>query len=106
MFVIVYDFGTSNLKTCLFEVGAHIRTVATANVAYELYALGNGGAEQDAAEWWRAVCSRTRELFAMTDVASDQVAGLAFCTQVMGMVLVDAQGQGGLEQGHSEDVRS
>lgn len=93
MFVIVYDFGTSNLKTCLFEVGEHMQTVATANAAYELYTLANGGAEQDAEEWWQAVCSTTRELFAKTDVAPDQVAGLAFCTQMMGMVLVDAQGR-------------
>ena len=48
MFAIVYDFGSSNLKACLFEVGSRIRAVATANAAYGLYTLEKGGVEQDA----------------------------------------------------------
>ena len=93
MFAIVYDFGSSNLKACLFEVGSRIRAVATANAAYGLYTLEKGGVEQDAEEWWQAVCFTTRELLSKADVAPDQVEGMAFCTQMMGTVLVDAQGR-------------
>ena len=89
MFVIAYDFGTTNLKTCLFEIEASFRLAASATASYNLYVQENGGAEQDAEEWWQAVCSTTRELFTKSDVAPEQVAGLAFCAQMQGMVLVD-----------------
>lgn len=92
MYAIVYDFGTSSLKTCLFEIGSSIRLVASSSAGYKLYVLENGGAEQDADEWWQAVCASTRTLFEKTDVTPDQVAGLAFCSQMQGVVLVDEQG--------------
>jgi xylulokinase len=93
MYVIVYDFGTSSLKTCLFEIGSEIRLAAASTASYDLYVLDNGGAEQDVEEWWRAVCSSTRELIGKADVETDQIAGLAFCSQMQGMVLVDERGR-------------
>ena len=42
MYVIVYDFGTSSLKTCLFDVGSEIRLVAASTASYGLYILENG----------------------------------------------------------------
>ena len=92
MYVIVYDFGTSSLKTCLFDVGSEIRLVAASTASYGLYILENGGAEQDTQEWWQAVCSTTRKLFERADIEPQQVSGLAFCSQMQGVVLVDEQG--------------
>ncbi|MBQ9002018.1 MAG: FGGY-family carbohydrate kinase [Eggerthellaceae bacterium] len=93
MHVIIYDFGTSSLKTCLFDIGSEIRLVAASTASYGLYVLENGGAEQDAQEWWRAVCATTRRLFEKTDVTPEQVSGLAFCSQMQGVVLVDERGR-------------
>ena len=93
MYVIIYDFGTSSLKTCLFEIDSKIRMIANATASYHLYILENGGAEQDTEEWWQAVCQTTRELFKQTDVKPDRVSGLAFCAQMQGVVLVDENGQ-------------
>ena len=52
MHIIIYDFGTSSLKTCLFEIDRKITLVASANTSYGLRILENGGAEQDTEEWW------------------------------------------------------
>ena len=93
MYIIIYDFGTSSLKACLFDVGEEIRAIATANEAYGLRILENGGAEQDTEEWWRAICKTTRELFAKSDVSPGEVSGLAFCAQMQGVVLVDDGGK-------------
>ncbi len=93
MHVIAYDFGTTNLKTCLFKIEATIQLVASATASYNLYVQKNGHAEQDAEEWWQAVCATTHELFSKSDVVPEQVAGLAFCAQMQGMVLVDEQGR-------------
>jgi len=93
MHVIVYDFGTSSLKTCLFDIGSGIRLEAASTASYGLYVLENGGAEQDTQEWWRAVCATTKRLFEKTDVAPEQVSGLSFCSQMQGVVLVDERGR-------------
>ena len=93
MYIIIYDFGTSSLKACLFDVGEEIRVIATANEAYGRRILENGGAEQDTEEWWQAICKTTGELFAKTEVRPGEVSGLAFCAQMQGVVLVDERGR-------------
>ena len=93
MYIIIYDFGTSSLKTCLFDVGDRIILAAASNASYALRILDNGGAEQDTDEWWRAICKTTKELFDKTDIRPEEVSGLAFCAQMQGVVLVDKNGK-------------
>ena len=92
MYIIIYDFGTSSVKTCLFEIDSEIRLAASSTAGYGLYISDNGGAEQDTEEWWAALCSTTRELFRKTDVSPRQIEGMAFCSQMQGSVFVDAEG--------------
>lgn len=92
MYVIIYDFGTSSVKTCLFEIDTGIELVANATASYGLYISDDGGAEQDTEEWWAALCHTTRELFTKSDVKPSEIEGLAFCTQMQGTVLVDKDG--------------
>lgn len=47
MYIIIYDFGTSNVKAGLFEIASEIKLVAGASASYGLYITANGGAEQD-----------------------------------------------------------
>ena len=89
MNIIIYDFGTSSVKTCLFEIGEEIKLVASSVAAYGLYISGDGGAEQDAEEWWAALCRTTSDLFNKSDVSPGEIEGLAFCSQMQGTVLVD-----------------
>ena len=93
MYTIIYDFGTSSLKACLFKVEKDITLSSSATASYGLNILENGGAEQDPDEWWRAICKATRELFAGSDVRNEEVSGLAFCAQMQGVVLVDSRGK-------------
>ena len=92
MYVIVYDFGTSAVKTCLFDISSTISLVCHSIAEYGLYILDNGGAEQDADEWWDAIVSSTKELFRKTDIKPSEICGLSFCTQMQGVVLVDKDG--------------
>jgi len=89
MYVIIYDFGTSSVKTCLFDIDQEIRLLTSSTGSYGLYFSDDGGAEQDTEEWWAALCSTTHDLFAKSDVKPEQIEGLAFCTQMQGTVLVD-----------------
>ena len=92
MYVIIYDFGTSSVKTCLFEISTEIRLVASSSAGYSLYISDDGGAEQDTEEWWEALCSTTHVLFHQSEVKPEQIEGIAFCPQMQGTVLVDAHG--------------
>ena len=62
MFVIAYDIGTTGVKTCLFELGETLRLLSGEYEGYGLYILPDGGAEQDADEWWEAMKKSTRRL--------------------------------------------
>ena len=92
MYTIIYDFGTSSVKTCLFEIDSEIKLVTSSRADYNLYISDNGAAEQDTEEWWDAICSSTKDLFKSTDVKPEQIEGIAFCSQMQGVVLVDENG--------------
>lgn len=91
-YIVAYDMGTTGVKTCLFRIGETISLIASAQSGYGLYVLDNGGVEQDADEWWSAMCATTRELFEKAAVRPDEVAGISFCSQMQGLVLVDRGG--------------
>ena len=92
MYIIIYDFGTSSLKTCLFEIDTNIRLVASSSGSYGLYISDDGGAEQDTEEWWNTICSTTRDIIIASEVKPDEIEGMAFCSQMQGTVLVDEKG--------------
>ena len=92
MYIIVYDFGTSSVITCLFEIDSQIRLAASANAGYGLFISDDGGAEQDTEEWWTALCSTTHELFRKAEIKPNEIEGMAFCSQMQGAVFVDEKG--------------
>ena len=92
-YIITYDVGTTGIKTCLFDVGATIKLIGAAMEGYKLYVMDGGGAEQDPAEWWNAMCVTTRKLLSETGVKPDEILGISFCSQMQGLVLVDADGK-------------
>jgi xylulokinase len=92
-FVIAYDIGTTGVKTCLFEIGEKVTLVASAMEGYNLYVFPDGGAEQKPSEWWGAICSTTHQLLEKSAVAPKDIAGISFCSQMQGLVLVDKAGE-------------
>ena len=93
-YVIAYDIGTTGLKTCIFEIDKTIKLISSDNNSYGLYILPNGGAEQDADEWWNALCLSTKECFEKSpiEISPNDIAGISFCSQMQGLVLVDREG--------------
>ncbi|MCR4588632.1 MAG: FGGY-family carbohydrate kinase [Lachnospiraceae bacterium] len=91
-YVLAYDIGTTGVKTSLFCVEKEILPVASAQMGYQLYILDNGGAEQDADEWWEAMCTTTKEVLARGGIEKEKIEGISFCSQMQGLVLVDREG--------------
>ena len=92
-YVVAYDVGTTGVKTCLYAIDREIRLVASAQQGYGLKILENGGAEQDADEWWAAMCQTTRALMRDAGIRPDLISGISFCSQMQGLVLVDEAGK-------------
>ena len=92
-YVIAYDIGTTGVKTCLFSLNGKVKLICGVYASYKLYILENGGAEQDADEWWQAMCETTRQLLEKTGVAPSDIEGISFCSQMQGLVLVDENGK-------------
>ncbi len=93
-YILSYDIGTTGLKTCIFEVDRTFELVASDNNSYGLYILDNGGAEQDGDEWWKNMCESTKECFAKAKrpIKPEDIAGISFCSQAQGFVIVDKDG--------------
>lgn len=97
-YVITYDIGTTGIKTCLIEIDKEMKILASSTAGYNLYVDEEtgvkGGAEQDADEWWDAMCTTTKTVFnKMPSVSKEQVEGISFCSAMQGLVLVDKEGK-------------
>lgn len=88
-YILAYDVGTTALKTCLFSLDGGLTLRAFAQRPYPLTVFPDGGAEQQPEDWWEAMCVTTREALRSAGVLPDEIAGLSFCSQMQGLVLVD-----------------
>jgi xylulokinase len=93
VFVIAYDVGTTGIKTCVYSIGERVNLVGSTMQGYGLYVLEGGGCEQEPDEWWDAMCATTRTALAESNVNPSDIAGISFCSQMQGLVLVDSEGR-------------
>lgn len=97
-YVITYDIGTTGVKTCLIEIDKTMNILASSTAGYNLYVDEEtgvkGGAEQDADEWWDAMCSTTKTVLEKSPgINKEQIEGISFCSAMQGLVLVDKEGK-------------
>ena len=92
-YVMTYDVGTTGIKTCLIEIDKEIKILGSDSFGYNLYILEDGGAEQDADEWWQAMCVTTKSVLQKVPyIKPEQIEGISFCSQQQALVLVDKEG--------------
>ncbi|MHC9044711.1 xylulokinase [Microbacterium saperdae] len=89
--LIAHDLGTTGNKASLHHDDG--RLIASVTVPYPAHFAAGGIAEQNPVDWWEAVVAATRDLLARTDTAPAAVAGLVVSGQMMGAVLLDADGE-------------
>jgi xylulokinase len=91
--VLALDVGTTAAKACVYRLGDRVELVSSSQAEYPIRYLGNGGAEQDPEDWWRAVCSGSRASLLAAGLEPGRIRGLAFCCQMQGLVLVGRDGR-------------
>ncbi|MDP6045605.1 MAG: xylulokinase [Phycisphaerae bacterium] len=87
-YLLAHDIGTSGNKATLFDTDGKL--VASHTSPYDTNFFNNNWAEQDPADWWRAVCVSSKALLA--DIAPGDVACIALSGQMMGCLPVSANG--------------
>jgi len=88
--IIAHDLGTTGDKASLHHADG--RLIASTTVGYPAHFAAGGVAEQDPQHWWDAVAAATRALLERTGTDSTEVQGLVVSGQMMGAVLLDADG--------------
>lgn len=87
--LIAHDLGTTGNKASLHDDDG--RMLESVTVTYPVHFADGGVAEQDPADWERAVIEATRSLLAAADADPREVTGVVVSGQMMGAVLLDAQ---------------
>ena len=89
-YFLAYDVGTSSVKAILTDTSGKI--YGNAVVDYPLYMPNAGWVEQEPQDYWNAICKATKKIISKTNIEIQQIKGLAFSTQAMGVIPVDVQG--------------
>lgn len=93
MNIIIYDFGTSSLKACLFDAGTQKDEVkAFCSKQYHIYYGEGGTVEQHEEEWWDAACSATKCLLQEAALCPADIGAISFCCQMGALIAVDQEG--------------
>ncbi len=88
-YILAHDLGTSGDKATLFTTDGQL--VGSVVAAYPCQYTAGNRAEQNPEDWYGAVCRTTRGL--MERISPADVVGVSFSGHMMGMVLLDGQGQ-------------
>lgn len=90
-FVLAIDLGTGGPKVALVSMRGEIVGHETEDLALTM--LPDGGAEQDAEDWWRAIVRATRRIMGRAAIAPERVAAVSVTTQWSLTVPVDRDGR-------------
>lgn len=89
--VLAHDLGTTGDKATL--VSAEGAILGSVTVAYPVDFGADGKAEQDPEDWWSAFCAANHRLLGETGVDASRIAAVSFSGQMMGAVLLGADGR-------------
>ena len=89
-YILAHDIGTSGDKATLYDRDGKL--IASELVEYPVYYPQAGYVEQDPEDWWNAVCTGTKRILEKSGVKNSEIAVVSFSAQMMGCVLVDANG--------------
>ncbi|MDO8614239.1 MAG: FGGY-family carbohydrate kinase [Dehalococcoidia bacterium] len=88
--ILAIDLGTSGPKVALVTTDGEIAGFEVETTGLQL--TPDGGAEQDPADWWRAVSAAALRLLARRLVPPESICALSCTSQWMGTVPVDRDG--------------
>lgn len=90
-YILAHDLGTSGNKATLFsDVGKLIKSEVQ---SYPAHYFNDTWVEQNADDWWDAVCKSSRRLIVSSGINPSEIGAISFSGQMMGCLCVDHQGK-------------
>jgi len=86
-FILAHDLGTTGNKASLFDEQGKVR--ASSLSTYTTQYPRPNWVEQNPEDWWKAVCTSTKQLLSEAKIDLNQVACITFSGQMMGCVVLD-----------------
>jgi xylulokinase len=83
-YIIAHDVGTSRSKAVVMDTEGQIR--GKCSESYRVSRPKPDWAEQEPADWWKAVTGTTRLVLQQTGVSPADVLCITYCTQMLGIV--------------------
>ncbi|MGD0036293.1 MAG: FGGY-family carbohydrate kinase [Bacteroidota bacterium] len=90
-YVIAHDVGTSSIKTAL--INAEGEVIAHSTSPYSLIYPQPGWAEQSPEDYWNGSVINTRKVLDKSKINRNEIIGIVFSTQAMGIIPVDKAGK-------------
>lgn len=89
-YLLGIDIGTSACKVALFERSGNV--LAQSNQPYQLYYPYPGWVEQDADEWWSAICDGIRDVLGKSRIQPTEIEAIGIDGQSWSAIPVDREG--------------
>ncbi len=89
--ILAHDLGTTGNKATLFDAAGQM--LSSVFVGYDTAYPQAGWAEQDPADWWRAVCLSSQQLLRESGHEAREIAVLSFSGEMMSCLPVDDGGR-------------
>ena len=90
-FVAAIDAGTTGLRTIIFNIDGSITSQAYEE--YSSFFPSPYSVEQNALEWWRAVCNTSKTAVKKAKIKPDEIMGISVTNQRETIVPVDINGE-------------
>ena len=89
-YLLGIDIGTSSTKTVIIDNNGHLISLATKE--YDFQIPKPGWAEQNPHTWYEAAILTIREALKLSELPSDQIAGIGITGLMHGPVFLDSNG--------------
>lgn len=89
-YILAHDLGTSGNKATIFSSEGQL--IGSEVYSYDTHYFNDTWVEQNAEDWWSAVCHTSRKLIKSTGIEAKDIGAISFSGQMMGCLCVDKQG--------------
>ena len=89
-YILAHDLGTSGNKATLFSEDGQM--IGSEVFSYDAHYFHDTWVEQNAEDWWNAVCQTSKNLISSTKIDQRDIKVISFSGQMMGCLCVDRNG--------------
>lgn len=89
-YILAHDLGTSGNKATLYDLNGKLHS--STFFEYQTVYPKTNWVEQDPADWWKAVCTSTKDLIEEAGISATEILCVCFSAQMMGCLPVDKYG--------------